>query len=58
MDEKIFKILAVDDTPENLDVIKGLLIDRYQVLGAINGAVAISLPLSPLNLLHCLNPLH
>ncbi len=37
------KILAVDDTPENLDVIKGLLSEQYQILGAIHGALALKI---------------
>ena len=36
-------ILAVDDTPENLDVLKGVLIDKYSVKGAINGPMAIKI---------------
>ncbi|MBT3308781.1 MAG: two-component system response regulator [Gammaproteobacteria bacterium] len=37
------KILAVDDTPQNLDVIKGLLSQQYQILGAINGMLALKI---------------
>jgi len=36
-------ILAVDDTPENLDVLKGILIDTYSVKGAINGPMALKI---------------
>lgn len=36
-------ILAVDDTPENLDVLKGILIDQYSVKGAINGPMALKI---------------
>lgn len=43
-------ILAVDDMPENLDVIKGILGNDYSVKAAINGAIALkiakSLPIS------------
>ncbi|GAB0057321.1 Sensor histidine kinase RcsC [Candidatus Magnetaquicoccaceae bacterium FCR-1] len=34
-------ILVVDDTPENIDVLKGALIDHYQVRPAPNGAIAL-----------------
>ncbi len=30
-------VLAVDDTPENLDVVKGILSPDYTVKAAING---------------------
>lgn len=43
MSERKAKILAVDDTPENLDVIKGLLSSEYQILGAINGKLALKI---------------
>ncbi|MBF0455352.1 MAG: response regulator [Magnetococcales bacterium] len=36
-------ILIVDDTPGNLDVLKGVLIDDYRVRLAINGALALRL---------------
>lgn len=36
-------ILAVDDTPENLDVIKGLLSSRFVVKAAINGMMALKI---------------
>ncbi len=52
MDKQVNKpsILAVDDMPENLDVIKGILGDDYSVKAAINGTLALkiakSLPIS------------
>lgn len=36
-------ILAVDDTPENLDVVKGLLTPRFIVKAAINGMMALKI---------------
>lgn len=36
-------ILAVDDTPENLDVLKGVLMPLYSVKGAINGPMALKI---------------
>jgi PleD family two-component response regulator len=36
-------ILAVDDTPENLDVVKGVLGDVYIVRAAINGKIALKI---------------
>lgn len=36
-------ILAIDDVPQNLDVIKGVLSDQYKVLGAINGPLGIKI---------------
>jgi putative two-component system response regulator len=36
-------VLAVDDTPENLDVVKGLLSSRYVVKAAINGMMALKI---------------
>jgi CheY-like chemotaxis protein len=36
-------ILAVDDTPENLDVVKGLLSDDYIVKAATSGAMALKI---------------
>ena len=43
MPESIRKpvILAVDDTPENLDVVKGILGSQYTVKVAINGPMAL-----------------
>jgi putative two-component system response regulator len=36
-------ILAVDDTPENLDVVRGVLASEHTVRVAINGAVALKI---------------
>ena len=36
-------ILAVDDTPENLDVVKGILAKDYTVKAAINGQMALKI---------------
>ena len=36
-------ILAVDDTPENLDVVKGILASKYTVKAAINGPMALKI---------------
>ena len=36
-------ILAVDDTPENLDVVKGILSDDYIVKAATSGAMALKI---------------
>jgi two-component system, HptB-dependent secretion and biofilm response regulator len=36
-------ILAVDDIPENLDVIKGILVPEYRVKSAINGKTALKI---------------
>lgn len=36
-------ILAVDDTPENLDVVKGILSSEYIVKAAINGTTALKI---------------
>jgi sigma-B regulation protein RsbU (phosphoserine phosphatase) len=36
-------ILAVDDTPENLDVVKGLLSDEYVVKAATSGTMALKI---------------
>lgn len=36
-------ILAVDDTPENLDVIKAILTPEYTVKAALNGKVALKI---------------
>jgi len=35
------KVLVVDDMPENIDLVAGLLKDRYEVLAAINGKAAL-----------------
>lgn len=36
-------VLAVDDTPENLDVVKGILADEYIVKAAVNGKMALKI---------------
>jgi len=36
-------ILAIDDTPENLDVVKGILSSHYTVKAAINGPMALKI---------------
>ena len=36
-------VLAVDDTPENLDIIKGVLADEYQLKLAVNGKIALKI---------------
>jgi sigma-B regulation protein RsbU (phosphoserine phosphatase) len=36
-------ILAVDDTPENLDVVRGILAPQYTVKAAINGPMALKI---------------
>ena len=36
-------VLAVDDTPENLDVVKGILANDYVVKVAINGQMALKI---------------
>ena len=36
-------ILAVDDTPENLDVVKGVLGGEYVIKAAINGMIALKI---------------
>jgi putative two-component system response regulator len=36
-------VLVVDDTPENLDVLKGILSPDYQVKAAINGQLALKI---------------
>jgi sigma-B regulation protein RsbU (phosphoserine phosphatase) len=41
--DKKFTILAVDDTPENLDVVKGILAKNYVVKVAINGPMALKI---------------
>ncbi|PLA73456.1 two-component system response regulator [Hydrogenovibrio sp. SC-1] len=38
-----YTILAVDDTPENLDILKGLLAEEYIFKAAINGEVAMKI---------------
>jgi class 3 adenylate cyclase len=41
--ENVATILVVDDTPENIDVLKGLLQDDYRVKVALNGAKALKI---------------
>jgi putative two-component system response regulator len=41
--EKKIVILAVDDTPENLDVVKGALAGNYVIKAAINGMIALKI---------------
>jgi sigma-B regulation protein RsbU (phosphoserine phosphatase) len=36
-------VLAVDDTPENLDIVKGILHDDYIVKVAVNGKIALKI---------------
>jgi serine phosphatase RsbU (regulator of sigma subunit)/CheY-like chemotaxis protein len=36
-------VLAIDDTPENLDVVKGILVPDYKVKAVTNGAAALKL---------------
>ena len=36
-------VLAVDDTPENLDVVKGLLTPEFVVKAAVNGMMALKI---------------
>lgn len=36
-------ILAVDDTPENLDMVKNILVPEFIVKAAINGMVALKI---------------
>lgn len=36
-------ILAVDDTPENLDVVKGILVPEFTVKAAVNGQMALKI---------------
>ena len=36
-------ILAVDDAPENLDIVKNLLASKYTVKAAINGPMALKI---------------
>jgi sigma-B regulation protein RsbU (phosphoserine phosphatase) len=36
-------VLAVDDTPENLDVVKGILVPEYKVKVVTSGAVALKI---------------
>ncbi len=38
-----FTVLVVDDTPENLDVLNGILTDSYKVKVAISGRIALKI---------------
>ena len=40
-------ILVVDDAPENIDLLVGLLKDKYKVRAALNGEVALTIARSP-----------
>ena len=39
-------ILVVDDAPENIDVLSGLLRDEYKVQAALNGPKALDIAFS------------
>ncbi len=41
--EEKLRVLVVDDTPENVDVLAGILKDDYQVSVALNGAKALQI---------------
>jgi putative two-component system response regulator len=41
------KILIVDDTPENIDVMKGILSPYYRIQVATNGRLAVKIAMSP-----------
>ncbi|MBF0182394.1 MAG: response regulator [Magnetococcales bacterium] len=36
-------ILAIDDAPENLDILKNILVPEYTVKGAVNGPMALKI---------------
>ncbi len=36
-------VLVVDDTPQNIDVLKSILVDDYTIKAAINGTIALSI---------------
>lgn len=40
-------VLVVDDAPENLDLLVGLLKDKYSVKAAVNGELALKIAQSP-----------
>ena len=42
-DDKEFRVLVVDDTPENVDLLAGILRDQYRVSVAISGAKALKI---------------
>lgn len=41
--EKRPVVLAVDDTPENIDVVKGLLTSKFIIKAAVNGMMALKI---------------
>jgi len=41
--DKKATVLAVDDTPENLDVVRGILADDYHIKVAVNGHIALKI---------------
>ncbi|WP_375748646.1 HD-GYP domain-containing protein [Vibrio sp. HN007] len=43
MTDKKSTILVVDDTPENIDVLSGILKDQYRVKAALNGKIALKI---------------
>ncbi|MEO5330394.1 MAG: response regulator [Magnetococcus sp. YQC-5] len=48
MEQKTAKtVLIVDDTPENLDILKGILTPQYRVQVATNGRLALKVAFSP-----------
>ena len=42
-DKRKATVLAVDDTPENLDVVRGILAEDYQIKVAVNGRIALKI---------------
>ncbi len=42
-DETKYVVLAIDDAPENLDVVKSLLSPHYTVKAAVNGQMALKI---------------
>ncbi|MBI5248636.1 MAG: response regulator [Desulfomonile tiedjei] len=40
---KKYKVLIVDDTPENIQVLMGTLKDQYAIVAAINGEKALKM---------------
>ncbi len=43
VDDKRFRVLVVDDTPENVDVLAGILTDHFRVSVALNGEKALKI---------------
>lgn len=43
VDEKRLRVLVVDDTPENVDVLAGILTEHFRVSVALNGAKALKI---------------